>query len=282
MSAIQYRLVQDAQGSTLTVFDTDGHFTINDTHPNYDEVVELVTHEYADDYDVAEARDLADPAKTVEKHMTKLSERVSVLGGTVYFDGDPVGSTLTDHIVRLLSEGKEYGEGGWRSLVNFLEKLAANPIPHSQSRFYGWLQAVSDDELTGGFTIAEDGDVIGYKGVSRALKSRHVGPGIVNGEVFEHAALDNSVGNVVEMARSEVEHNPSQGCSTGLHIGTRSYAESWGDRVVTVKFSPTDVVSVPTDSGDAKLRVCRYTVIDADADVIESPYVSESEYSLGD
>jgi len=278
MSGIPYHHIVDDHGEhTLTVFADGTPIVVKGDHPSFDEILEIVQDGYGTSADLDAIRTLADPSATVRKHMTALSERVSVFGGTVYFDGDPVGSTLTDHIVRLLNEGKAYGENGWKALVSFLEKLAANPIPHSQTRLYGWLQAYNESELTGGFTIAEDGDIIGYKGVNPSLKSVHAGPGIVNGEEIEHGNLDNSVGNVVEIARSYVEHDPSRGCSTGLHIGTREYAESWGSRVVTVKFSPRDVVSVPTDSGDAKLRVCRYEVIDADAPVITSPV-----FSLGD
>lgn len=260
MSGILYHLVTGEE-QTLVVFDEDAPIVVKGDHPNFDDILDIV-QEFDAEYDdadeaLSEIRTLADPIKTVAANMTALSERVSMFGRTIYFDGDPLESTLTDHIVRLLEQGKEYGEGGWKALVAFLEKLATNPIPHSQHRLYGWLEA------NDGFTIAEDGDIIAYKGVNTDLRSVHSGPGIVNGEP-QDGHLSNAVGNVVEIARSEVEHNPARGCSTGLHAGTYEYAQSWGARVVTVKFSPRDVVSVPTDSGDAKVRVCRYEVIGAD------------------
>lgn len=275
-SSIPYHLVKGADGEqTLTVFAEDEPLVVKGDHPNFHEILEIAeypdTFSYDRDECFDEIRTLADPIKTVAKNMTALSERVSVFGKTIFFDGDPLESTLTDHIVRLLDNGQAYGEGGWKALVAFLEKLATNPVPHSQHRLYGWLEA------NDGFTIAEDGDIIAYKGVNVDLNSVRSGPGIVNG-VEQDGHLSNAVGNVVEMARSEVEHDPGRGCSVGLHAGTYEYAQSWGPRVVTVKFSPRDVVSVPTDSGDAKVRVCRYEVIAADtAEQYDAPV-----FSLGD
>ena len=73
------------------------------------------------------------------------------------------------------------------------------------------------------------------------------------------------------MARSEVQHDPSVGCHKGLHVGTWDYASSFGRGVVLeVEVDPRDVVSVPTDCGDAKLRCCRYRV----RDEIEAPISS--------
>ena len=40
--------------------------------------------------------------------------------------------------------------------------------------------------------------------------------------------------------------------------------------MLEIHINPRDVVSVPTDAGGAKMRVCRYTV----ASVVEAPHTS--------
>ena len=63
------------------------------------------------------------------------------------------------------------------------------------------------------------------------------------------------------MPRGDVEHDPGVGCHVGLHAGTWDYASSFAQgAVLTVEINPRDVVSVPTDCQDQKMRVCRYTV----------------------
>jgi hypothetical protein len=74
--------------------------------------------------------------------------------------------------------------------------------------------------------------------------------------------MDNSVGQIVEMERHEVNDNKDQTCSTGLHFCGMSYLSNFGgERTVIVKVNPADVVSIPSDYNDAKGRACRYEVI---------------------
>jgi hypothetical protein len=277
MSPIPYHLVGAEDGDqTLTVFlPGESPIPISGDHPNFQEILE---ESQAEDPDVQAIQDLADPSITVANHLTPLSERVKVYGGHVYFDGDEVKSAITDHIVRLMDEGAAWGENGWKALVAFLENLANNPVEHSQHRLYGWLAARD-------FTISEDGCILAYKGVNRdsygVLRSSHSGPGIVN-NVAVNERLDNTPGNVVEIERSYVQHSPSVGCSTGLHAGTFDYANSFGSVVVLVKIDPRDVVSVPTDCGDQKVRVCRYEVVKVVSEQLTTSVAFASEYGLGD
>jgi hypothetical protein len=261
---MRYRLFSDGGVSTLTVVDMFGTpHTVDSTSYNFDEIVDAVR---ADAY--SEVFDLIDLAKAAGKRFSELTERVSVRDGNVYFDGDIVHNSLADAIVRALSEGAEF-----IGLVNFLEKIHQNPRKHSRENLYDWLN-------THEFTITNDGDLVGYKGVSEDMTSISAGPGIVNG-VETNGHLDNSVGNVVSIARSYVQHDPSIGCSTGLHVGTWDYASSFGPVVVKVLVNPRDVVSVPTDCNWAKMRVSRYKVVE----VLDNPVYSlidPSEYDEWD
>jgi hypothetical protein len=61
---------------------------------------------------------------------------------------------------------------------------------------------------------------------------------------------------VVRMARHEVQDDPYNSCSTGLHVGTFNYARGFGDTRIRVRINPADVVSVPHDGAGEKIRVC--------------------------
>ena len=62
--------------------------------------------------------------------------------------------------------------------------------------------------------------------------------------------------------RSQVNDNPNQTCSTGLHFCSQNYLGHFsGARVMILKINPRDVVSIPTDYDFSKGRCCRYEVI---------------------
>jgi hypothetical protein len=74
--------------------------------------------------------------------------------------------------------------------------------------------------------------------------------------------MNNSVGEIVEMERNEVDDNKDRTCSTGLHFCSQDYLNHFGgERVVIVKINPRDVVSIPSDYNDSKGRACRYEVV---------------------
>jgi hypothetical protein len=111
---------------------------------------------------------------------------------------------------------------------------------------------------------------LGYTNEVNEYLSIFTGNAIVDGErVSGH--VPNKIGSLVEMPRNEVTFDPAVGCSYGLHVGTWDYANNFGrGGVLEVHVNPRDVVSVPTDSSWAKMRVCRYRVVG----VTEVPYQS--------
>ena len=200
--------------------------------------------------------ELFNVGKVIVKRFNRVTERVSIAHGQLFFDGDPIDSSLSTMILAFYAEGHE----SFEPLVSFFEKLQANPNKHSREMLYGWMSKHK-------FGIMPDGDFVAYKGVHRngtaaedLYRSGNHGRASVNGEVHE-GAIPTSPGVVVEMPRSEVNHNPSVGCSTGLHAGDWSYASSFATVTLRVKINPRDVVSVPTDCGERKMRVCRYRVL---------------------
>jgi hypothetical protein len=246
---IAYTLyVQDGK-SYLTVYQDGEVYQANSDHPRWADIVQQIVVEQS-----TAALYLFDVAATVAERFS-LSERVAVENGTVFFDGDPVHTTLTEQILRFLRDDLPV-----EPLVRFWENLAANPSEHSREQLYTWLH---DRD----FTITEDGCFIAYKGLRDDMTSIASGPAYVDDNPVQ-GHVPNNVGSVVTIQRSYVDPDSFVGCSTGLHAGTWEYASDFAQgKVVTVKINPRDVVSVPTDCEAQKLRVCRYEVLE----VIDAP-----------
>src|ERR1017187_6868414 len=257
--SIQYNIHNREDGtSTVAVYFGGELHVADNTHTNFDEI--CVGALEGDESIV----DLFDVTTQIAERFANITERVSVANGRVYFDSDEIHNALTEQLIRFLDEGDEVE---WIALANFYEKLAQNPCEHSREQLYEWLSKFD-------FTITLDGDILAYKGVNDDLKSCTRGFGIVNGERVDH--VDNSVGNVVEMPRSSVNHNPSEGCSKGLHVAAYPYASSFGSTTLAVHVNPRDVVSVPTECAWEKVRVCRYTVAEVIEQAYTSPFVDNS------
>ena len=74
------------------------------------------------------------------------------------------------------------------------------------------------------------------------------------------------------MPRSEVAYDPGEACSVGLHVGNYKFARDYASAaLLEVHVNPRDVVSVPTDAGGHKIRVCRYKVVDLVEEKYEEP-----------
>ena len=131
-------------------------------------------------------------------------------------------------------------------LVKFLDNLMLNPSYRSVDQLYPFLEV-------GGIPIIENGTFLTYKKVRGNYKDVYSG------------TIDNSVGTVVAMPRNLVNDDPNQTCSAGLHVCSFDYLNNFdyapNDRVVVCEVNPKDVVSIPTDYNNTKMRVCEYTVI---------------------
>jgi len=181
----------------------------------------------------------------IEKFSNNLFE---VNSGKVTLKGD--NKPIPDVIVKKLLELEKSG-GDFLPLIRFWKKLRKNPSEQSQQQLYGFM-------LHNNIPLTEQGDIVVEKGVSQK-------PGGLPGELVDSytGKVDNSVGMIVEMPREQVDDNPNRTCSFGLHVGAPDYVRQWYGQDIIVKcvVNPTDVVSVPTDYNNTKMRVCRYQVM---------------------
>lgn len=173
-------------------------------------------------------------------------------GGSIWVNGKQVPTELSSLIINHVNEGTNP-----TYLVTFFNKLLNNPSFQSQKELVAFIQRHD-------LTITKTGNFIAYKGLTRDGKSIHSGRATVNGQVVS-GQIPNNVGSTISMPRPEVDDNRDVACSQGLHAGTWRYANGFGrNNTCRVEIDPADVVSVPKDSDEQKLRVCKYTVVEAD------------------
>lgn len=198
--------------------------------------------------------------RLVESHSI-LCDRVTLSDrGTLLVDGQEVSERLAERLRAFKAEGVDL-----TSLVNFAANLRENPSFRARKMVYDFLEH-------NGHPTTEDGHFIAYKYVNEDYKDCYT------------RTMDNSIGAIVEMDRSQVDDDPNNTCSRGLHVASYEYVKNQNN-VVLVKVNPRDVVSVPVDYNGTKMRVCRYEVI-ADCEqerkestVYEEPVRTE-QYSM--
>lgn len=253
-----YNITSDEEFKGATVILSDGStHTVGHDNINYQTLIEgLLRGDLSDD----QVLELVSPFELVYRTLTRLSERVSRKGNKLLFDGDVTDNSLTKHIIQIMNGGGSEEE--WVAYVNFMEKLYTNPSAESREHLFHFIEAH-------GLLLTPDGDIVVYKSTKSDGRSTVAGYGIVNGVEFENAFLVNQVGSVVEIPRSMVDDNRDEACSVGLHVGSFGYANTYSERLWTAIVNPRDVVSVPSDHSDAKIRVARYQIVEENVDRVK-------------
>lgn len=187
-----------------------------------------------------EAATLADEERAFQEHYDGTS--VQIINGQVYLAGKVVENSGTEYLLQQYEAGFTHNPG----LAAFITKLEDNPSYRVREQLFKFL-------IAGGNALTEDGDFLAYKKVRDDYRDIYTG------------TMDNTPGNVVQMDRAQVDDEPDRTCSAGLHVCSRAYLEhygsQWSSRVVSVKVNPADVVAIPSDYNDTKMRVSRYEVL---------------------
>jgi hypothetical protein len=231
MKSKDHLTISFANGETTTVYPTN---------PRYNEIIEALNAKQFE-----KARKLAVPVAAVKAKIEKVTKRgvknVELKAGVVYYNDKPIHNTLTDRIVAMANEGFDI-----EPMCNFLSNLQQNPSFRAVNELYGFLEK-------GKLPITEDGHFLSYKRVRNNYTDCYTG------------TMSNAIGTVVEMERNQVNEDPKQTCSAGLHFCSREYLQHFGNdsgnRTVILKINPADVVAIPADYNDTKGRTCRYEVI---------------------
>lgn len=201
-------------------------------HPQFMEIIGLLREEKYD-----EAMEMLNIKRGLERY---ISGDLIIEGGTLKYKDLIIDSGLTRRIVEKMQNGEPF-----EPLVAFFENLMANPSRRAVYQLYDFLEH-NDIEIT------DDGYFIAWKRVSSNFKDMYTGK------------FDNSPGTVVKVNRFQVDENPNVTCSHGLHVAAKSYIPHYGGgsgKVIACKVNPADVVAIPTDYNNAKMRCAGYEVL---------------------
>lgn len=252
---VEYRVLATRKSISLTRLvngAVDNSVVIDKSAENFDEVFGLIVNSGMSQEALEKAYCLCSPKKMVEG-FTKGKFKVDVVNNTIVYTPDTgvpfeVSGKLSQRIIDTI---KNDGVDGVESLFNFLDKLMLNPSNRSVNELYGFMTH-NDIE------IAPNGNFYAWKVVRDTYMDKHSN------------TMDNSVGKEVRVARNQVNEDSRVTCSYGLHVCAKSYIRHFGgggDRVVRVEVDPRDVVAIPADYNDSKMRCAGYNVVEDVTDV---------------
>jgi hypothetical protein len=249
----------------LTVFTDTGAKTLHADDSRW-----LAAMDYLRAEDEIALIDLLTPSVIVSRAFAQVND-LTLEDDVIYHKGEPVDNYLTTKIVQFARNDLPF-----QPLLEFLHRVLQNPSRRAVEELYRFLEH-------GSLPITPDGCFLAYKRVRDDYKDVHSGK------------MDNSVGKVVSMPRNQVDDNPNNTCSHGLHFCSREYLRSFsGERIMVLKIDPANVVSIPVDYNNTKGRCCQYEVVgeipleDADQHTFSSHYedgfdeLDEDEYDEGD
>ena len=257
--------IKDGQGHWTVTLNGQPHL-FDPSHPHYTSLIQCVHAGDADEF-----VNLLNTGLQVENWSHGDFEFAE---GILLFEGEQVAKDPTNRIVECMQQGFPH-----EFMLNYLTNLYDNVSERAVQESYKWSSHK-------GLPITEDGMLVGYKGVRTYAGETIQGK---NGEIKEGDLVDiytgssfrNNVGDTASMKRRQVCDDHTQGCDSGLHVGTYDYACNWAGNtgvVVLVKFNPKDIVSVPSDCNCEKMRVSSYEVISVAREQLEEAVYTEDEY----
>lgn len=165
---------------------------------------------------------------------------IELKSGQLYYKGEAIAGVLGTRMMQMVEEGFDL-----TAMAQFLANLLENPSKRVVDHLYGFLEH-------GKNPITEDGHFLAYKAVRSDFKDIHSG------------TFNNAIGCIASMPRNRVDENPNNTCSAGLHVCSYDYLPHFANaqgHVMVCKVNPADVVAVPVDYNNTKMRVCRYEVV---------------------
>lgn len=231
------RIPYTSTNDNITVFHGGKVFNIPSTNRKF---AELKEHLKSGAHDIEYIETIVNVRSMVERFS---KGNVKIYGNEVYYKGQLVRTSITSRLIEHLD--MNYEVDTW---LNFMENVMQNPSNDSRERLFDFLEK-------NGSPLTEDGHFLAFKRV--------------RGDFLDHytGKMDNSPGKIVQVDRSMVDSNNRNTCSHGLHVCASvyltesGYADSYDAKTIVCKVNPRDVVAVPPDYNETKMRVCRYEVI---------------------
>lgn len=214
----------------VVIFDT-GIKQLSSANDKFEHVKDLIEQGRFDE--LAATIDKANAIRAASKG------KFTVVNGIIQIDGESLPEALSRKLIALVDSGRDTDR-----LERFWDNLSQNPTESAREDLYAFIEA-NDIALT------SDGCFVAYKKVLDSWYDSWTGKTYLN-----------KPGSVVTMPRQKVDHDRRNTCSAGLHVAAFEYAGNFsGQRLLEVKVNPRDVVAVPPDYSQQKMRVCQYQVI---------------------
>jgi hypothetical protein len=214
-------------------------------------------------------------------------------GRKMYLRGttDPIPNFLAKRLLKWMEEKLPLD-----GLVSFWKHLLLNPDKAVRKQLYSFLEH-------NGHPITDKGYFLAYKACQ--VKKRYdkkTGEEVVQFSYDEDTGEQDKkynqsltfapyhsgphgmvikVGEPITMPREECDNDPNATCSRGLHVGSMDYVHDFGygsGVILEVLVSPRNVIAVPADYENTKMRCCEYFPIAVNNGENENVYL-ESDYS---
>ena len=210
--------------------------TLHKSDKNYPLVIEAIKAKKTEQelVDILEAE-----RRRIEEAVT-VAEGIEMKGGQLYYQGDVIAGVLGERMLQMVNEGFDL-----TPMAAFLANLMQNPSYRVVNHLYAFLEQ-------GKNPITPDGHFLAYKAVRQDFTDIRTG------------TFDNSIGKLVAMSRNKVDEDPERTCSYGLHVCSFDYLPHFSHadgHVIVCKVNPADVVAIPADYNNTKMRVCKYEVV---------------------
>lgn len=233
--------VQTKQG--VVAYLSSGPKTISRDAFRYEEALSLLRNGETTEQEFLESVDIETVFNDI---IVRINEDLffDPMTNSVEYKGESLHPVLSKRLIEMwMSKGTD----GILYLVRFLENLYENPSYRAVQELYGFLDACD-------LPITEDGHFLAYKRVDENYMSMHANP--------DGTRVDNHIGQKPSMPRNKVDEDSNRTCSRGLHVCSFEYLAAFGGaHTMCVKVNPRDVVAVPKDYNNAKMRVCLYEVV---------------------
>lgn len=211
--------------------------TLTGDDENYDAAVALIKQGASE----AEFKELLFAKAAALEKVFGADSDFTLDGGLARYKDTVLPASLSVRLIDMAREGFDLAP-----MKRFVDNLLENPSNKVLLRLFEFLEF-------GKMALTDDGCFVAYKKVQGNYRDIHSG------------RFDNSVGQVLRIPRNAVDDNMEATCSHGLHVCSFDYlshfGSSSGDHVMVCKVNPKDVVAIPPDYNNTKMRVCAYEVI---------------------
>ena len=218
---------------SVTLFLEGQSHTVNKDTPLFQKVIECVR-----DSDVEKLKGYLNIKQNILEQLQLGDPDFEMQDGVIQYKGYSLNRLLSARVLEMLKLGLDI-----KPMINFCKNLVNNPSKRAVDELFGFLEACK-------LPITADGHFLAYKRIREDYKDVHSGK------------FDNSVGKVLEMPRNQVDDDSSRTCSYGFHACSYDYLKHFsGKRIVVVNINPADVIVIPQDYNNSKMRICRYEVV---------------------